>query len=498
LPMSAHAAVAFMAAARLGAISVPLFSGFGADAIAQRLNHSGAKALITVGAMTRRGQSVAVGATVEQALKDVAHPVDVIVADDHPGTYASWSDAIAHAKPVHDPVRVEADAPLLLVYTSGTTGAPKGAVLTHCGFAAKLSLDVRLCLDLKTADRWLWMSDFGWIIGPIMIASALMTGATLVLAQGAPDYPSPDRFWRLIEDHKVSFLGLAPTLIRGEMAKRELNLREIDLTSLRVVVSSGEPWTHSAWRWCFEQVCNETAPILNWSGGTEISGGILTGTVIEPVKPLAFSTAVPGMGVDVYNGEGSSAAPGEIGELVLTNPSMGLTRGLWDDDQRFLDAYWTDFPDVWKHGDLASRDQDGFFHLHGRSDDVLKIGGKRTGPSEVEDLLVATQLVSDAAVVGLSDDRAGQAIACVCVRADDGAPDEDVSQRLSAAIVDGLGRPYRPKLIGFVDELPKTRSGKVIRRLVSAVLAGRPAGDVSSLANPRSLDAIKALANLSP
>lgn len=484
LPMTIEAVVAFMAAARLGAITVPLFSGFGADAIAQRLSHSRARVLLSVSEMVRRGRTISTLELIEKARAKAGHSMEVLLAGEEVGPFLSWRQLCADAEPVLEPEIVDADAPLLLVYTSGTTGAPKGALLTHCGFAAKTCVDLQLCMDLRRGDRWLWMSDFGWIIGPIMVTASLMAGATLVLAEGAPDYPEPDRFWRLVQGHRVTFLGVAPTLIRSEMAKAALNLSHYDLSALRLVVSSGEPWTEKAWFWCFDNVCRQQIPIINWSGGTEISGGILTGTLTQPLRPLAFSAACPGMGVDVFDASGQGVGPGELGELVLRNPSIGLTRGLWADEERYLQTYWSDFPDIWKHGDLVSRDEDGHWYLHGRSDDVLKIAGKRTGPSEIENLLVATGLVSEAAVVGLSDERAGQALACVCVAVDDGLPGDQRIECLTQAVVEGLGRPYRPKLIALVADLPKTRSGKVLRRVVTAALSGREVGDLATLANP--------------
>ncbi len=491
MPMIPEVVVGFMAVARLGAITVPLFSGFGADAIASRLEHSGAKVILTVGSMSRRGVDVPTAPVLRQAMERSGQTPVVVASGNTEASFLSWEELIVSATPVREAEIVNADDPLLIVYTSGTTGKPKGAVLTHCGLTGKLILDLQLCLDLKPTDRWLWMSDFGWIIGPIMIGASLMTGNVLVMAEGAPDYPEADRIWKLIEETKVTYLGVAPTLIRSTMAKGLQTLDGYDFSSLRVLVSSGEPWTEEAWFWCFDKICKRNIPILNWSGGTEISGGILTGTVIHPLKPLKFSAVVPGMGADVFDAAGKPVEIGQVGELVLNKPSIGLTRGLWNDQERYIETYWSDFGSAWKHGDLASRDADGYWVLHGRSDDVLKIGGKRTGPSEIENLLVGSGLVADAGVFGLSDDRAGQAIGCICVLAA-GVPDTaDTRTQLQESVVRGMGRPYRPKFIGFVDELPKTRSGKVVRRVISAAVTGKHVGDVSSLANPDVIDQIR-------
>ena len=493
MPMLPAVAVTFLAIARLGAVVVPLFSGFGSEAIVTRLQDANARVLIAAKSFKRRGKEISTLSILDE-VKSKLPAIDKIIlfGTDIPGEYLSWNDLIATAEPLMEPVIVEADAPLLLVYTSGTSGRPKGAVLTHCGFPAKMALDLQLCLDLKPSDRWLWMSDFGWVIGPIMIGGALMTGCTLIMADGAPDHPEEDRIWRLLEKYGVSFFGVAPTLIRAQMQKSQTGLLGYDLDTIRIVVSSGELWTNESWHWCFDNVCRRNAPIINWSGGTEISGAILTGTVVQALKPLSFTAKVPGMGVDVVNGSGEKLGANQVGELVLRNPSIGLTKSLWNDDQRYLETYWSEFGTLWRHGDLVSYDEDGFWFLHGRSDDVLKIGGKRTGPSEIESLVLNTGLVTESAVVGLPDDKAGQVVACVCVRTpgDDEKAEPEIEDAISQAVVDGMGKPYKPRIILFVNDLPRTRSGKVIRRVIAAILAGREPGDISTLA---SLDAITEL-----
>jgi acetyl-CoA synthetase len=344
-------------------------------------------------------------------------------------------------------------------------------------------------MDLKPGDRFLWMSDMGWLVGPMLVFGGLLVGATVVLAEGAPNYPQPDRLWRLVERHRVSYLGLAPTIARLSMQLPDETVAERDLSSLRVMISTGEPWTPEAWHWTFERVGRRRVPLLNYSGGTEV-GGILTGTVIHPLKPCAFAGPVPGTGADVVDADGVSVGPGVTGELVMRTPSIGLTRGLWHDRERYLDSYWSRLPDLWVHGDFASRDADGMWYVHGRSDDTLKIAGKGTGPSEIEALLMGTGLLVDAVAVGTPDPIKGTAVVCVCV-ARPGVDEAAAAKTLSAAVVAGLGGAFRPAEVVFVDDLPRTRNLKVMRRVVRSAWLGEEPGDLSTLVNPESVQAIR-------
>ncbi len=499
LPNLPQAAVAMLAVAKIGAVVLPMFSGFGADAIAQRLNDGRASAVITVDGSLRRGKPVGAKSVVDEALASCPGVRHVITLrhlptphDWRPGRDHWWHELVASA-----PARVEdvpteampADDPFLLVFTSGTTGKPKGVVHSHCGFPVKTALDLSLCMDLKPEDRFLWMSDMGWLVGPMLVFGGLLVGCTVVLAEGAPNYPEPDRLWRLVERHRVSYLGLAPTIARLSMTLPEAVMAERDLRSLRVMVSTGEAWTPEAWHWTFDRVGQRRVPLLNFSGGTEM-GGILTGTVIHPLKPCAFAGPVPGTGADVVDDTGASVAPGVTGELVMRTPSIGLTRGLWHDRERYLQSYWSRLPDLWVHGDFASRDADGHWYVHGRSDDTLKIAGKRTGPSEIEALLMGTGLLQDAAAIGIPDPIKGAAVVCVCVA----RPETDTraaAGALSAAVVAGLGGAFRPAHVLFVTDLPRTRNMKVMRRVVRAAWLGEPPGDLSTLVNPEAVQAIR-------
>ncbi|MDP6563259.1 MAG: AMP-binding protein [Alphaproteobacteria bacterium] len=502
MPMIPEVVAAFFATIRLGAVAVPLFSGFGHEAIATRLNDAGATGVITVDSTRRRGRQIAMKAVMDQALEEVPTVRRQIVLRDHDDEIA-WDEVrdrdwreITEGQPDFVPASiVAADHPMLLVYTSGTTGKPKGTVLSHVGFTVKISFDLLVCMDLKPDDRLMWISDFGWVVGPMITTVSTLAGATMVLVEGTPDYPDPGRMWRLVEQHEVSFLGVAPTTIRGLMRAGTEEVDKWDLSSLRVVPSTGEPWTDEAWNWCFEHVCGGKAPLFNWTGGTEIGGGILVTTMMHPLKPCCFGGSIPGMEADILDDAGNSVPAGEVGELVLRAPSIGLTRGLWQDPERYLETYWSVYPDIWRHGDWASRDEDGLWYVHGRSDDTLKIGGKRTGPAEIEGLVMATGLVSEAAAIGIPDPRAGQQVMCVCVPAPGVAADEATAGELRNAVAAGLGHAFRPQAMLFVSDLPKTRNMKIMRRVVKAAVLGRDPGDLTALVNPEAVDEVAAAAS---
>ena len=492
LPMVPEVAIAFFAVAKIGAIVLPLFSGFGANPIADRLNDAAAKAVLTIDGTYRRGKTVAMKPVLDEALVQVPSVRDVFVLK-HVGIETPmqasrdhwWGDEGAAQSTTADPEQMPADDPLLLVFTSGTTGKAKGAVLTHCGFTAKVALDLGLCMDFKPGDRLLWMSDMGWLVGPIIVVGATLLSGTLVLAEGAPDYPQPGRIWRLIQDFRVSFLGIAPTVARALMQYGDEEVTRYDRSSLRIIASTGEPWNPDSWMWVFEKVGDARVPLLNYSGGTEIGGGILTGTVLHPLKPCSFAGSVPGHGAAVVDMQGQDVPRGQVGELAMRVPSIGLTRGLWKDPQRYLDSYWNTIPGMWVHGDFASIDADGYWYVHGRSDDTIKVAGKRVGPAEVESVLLETGLIVEAAVIGAADPVKGQALVCVCVAKQS---DPALGERLAQAVAKEFGAPFKPRAVVFGAELPKTRNMKVMRRAIRTLVDGKAPGDLSSLVNPESID----------
>lgn len=501
LPNIPDAIVAFFAVAKVGAVVLPLFSGFGASALADRLNDAGAKMVITADGTFRRGAVVAMKAVVDEAAASVPSLKRVVVIrrTGHEVMMRPNRDCWLHevAVQAYGPVLTEemdAEDPLMLMYTSGTTGKPKGTVHTHCGFPAKMALDLGLMLDVKKTDRLLWLSDMGWLVGPMIAVGTTLLGGTMLLAEGGPDYPDAGRMWRLIDEHQISFLGLAPTMARSFIKNGGGGIEQHSLGSLRICASTGEAWTPEAWWWTFDKICRRRIPILNYSGGTEVGGGILSGTVMHPMKPCAFTAPIPGMGADIVDAEGSPVEAGVVGELVLRAPSVGLTRSLWRNDERYIASYWSFIPGLWHQGDWAYIDKDGFWYILGRSDDTLKIAGKRTGPAEIEGLLTATGKVAEAAAVGLPDAVKGQAVACLVTLMPNLHWSEALRQELEQAVVSGLGPPFRPKFILPVSDLPKTRNMKIMRRVARAACLDENPGDISSLVNPSVVDEIRAAA----
>ena len=319
----------------------------------------------------------------------------------------------------------------------------------------------------------------------------------MLLYDGAPDYPAPDRLWSLVERRRVSVLGISPTLVRSLMQQGEEPVRRHDLSSLRILGSTGEPWNPDPWMWLFRTVGGGRLPIINYSGGTEISGGILGGNLLLPLKPTAFSAPVPGMAADVVNERGEPVR-GQVGELVIRRPWIGMTRGFWNGPERYLETYWSRFPGLWTHGDWAAVDADGLWYILGRSDDTIKVAGKRIGPAEVESILVSHPAVAEAACVGVPEPVKGQEIVCFCVLRAGGIADNALAEELRERVAQGLGKPLKPRAIYFVGDLPKTRNAKVMRRVARAAFLEEPVGDLSSLENPAAVEEIRRLRQLPP
>jgi len=500
MPMCPELAAAFFAVIKLGGIVLPLFSGYGVDAVASRLQDSGARFLFTADGFWRRGQRVAMRAAADAAV--LASPsVDRVVVVARLGDTAalgpkgvSWTDFVAGQPTTCATEPMPADAPLMLLYTSGTTGRPKGAVHSHCGFPIKAAQDMMHAHDVHAGDTMYWVSDIGWMMGPWELFGMTLLGGTALLYDGAPDYPGPDRLWALVERHQVNILGVSPTLIRSLMRHGDAPVRRHDVSSLRILGSTGEPWNPEPWRWFFDVVGGSALPIINYSGGTEVSGGLLAGCVMTPLKPAAFSGPPPGIAADVVDDQGRPVR-GQVGELVVRAPWMGMTHGFWNDTQRYEETYWSRFPGVWVHGDWAAIDDDGLWYVLGRSDDTIKIAGKRLGPAEVESVLVEHPAVVEAAAVGIPDELKGQALACFCVVRPGVATSPALIEELRALVVERLGKPLRPSVVLVVPDLPKTRNAKVMRRVIRAAYLGEDLGDLTSLENPRAVEAIVEIRN---
>jgi len=496
LPMSPEAAIATLAIARIGAIYTPCFSGFGASAVASRLQDCEAKMLITADGFHRRGQIVKMKETADAAVASCPSITTVLVyrrlGREVPwitGRDRWWDDEVAHESERAPALAVEADRPCIIIYTSGTTGRPKGAVLTHGGFLVKCAHDFAYLMDVGQDDRLFWLTDLGWLMGPMALAAALSQGGTAVVFEGVPDYPKADRLWSLVERHRITVMGLSPTAVRAIMPHGVELPGAHDLSSLRIIGSTGEPWNPEPYRWLFDTIGHGRLPIINYSGGTEISGGIIGCFPIAPIKPCAFAGAIPGMAADVFD-ENGKPVRGQVGELVITKSWPGMSQGFWRDPARYEETYWSRWSDVWVHGDWALIDEDGFWYIQGRSDDTLKIAGKRLGPAEVESVLVDHPAVAEAGVIGVPHEVKGEAIICFVVL----KPGQGASEPLRAALVDrvaaAMGKALKPERVLFARELPKTRSAKIMRRVIRATYLGKEPGDLSSLENPAAVRAL--------
>jgi acetyl-CoA synthetase len=494
LPMSPQVAIASHACAHLGAVQVPIFSGFAAPAIAARLADAKAKALITADGSLRRGQVVPMKEIADEAVQGAPTVTHTVVwrrlgLDDVPMTFGRdrwWDELVADTSGGLSPVQVSSEHPYLLAYTSGTTGKPKGALHVHGGFLASIAREVAYQTDVKPGDRIHFATDMGWIMGPWTVVGGGACGATVVYGEGAPDFPS-DRIWRLVESERVTMLGVSPTLVRALIPNGE---PEADLSSLKAICTTGEPWNRDPYLWLVEHVGGGKTPIINCSGGTEVGACFLATCITEPIKPVALGFPALGQDMDVFDADGQPVR-GEVGELVCKRPWPGMTRGIWGDDERYLEAYWRRFPGVWTHGDWASIDDDGYWFLHGRSDDTLNIAGKRIGPAELESAAVAHHAVAEAAAIGVPHDVKGEVAWIFCVLRPDTDATPACALEISNAVTDELGKAFKPERIVFVPALPKTRSAKIVRRAVRARVLGKDPGDLSSLENPDALDEIE-------
>ena len=500
MPMSPECVAIFLACAQVGAVIAPLFSGYGAGAIASRLADCEARLLCVTDGFVRRGKPVDLLSIAVEAAAGIPSLRHLLVVRQlgasatpmRPPRDIGYAELLASQSPHQEVADTDADATFMLIYTSGTTGRPKGTVHVHGGFPVKATQDMAHCFDVRSSDRLLWYTDIGWMMGPWAICGALTLGATLVLYDGVPDHPGPDRLWSVVERHRVSVLGVAPTVVRSLMRHGDQPVRAHDLSSLRVLGSSGEPWNDEPWAWFLETVGGRRCPIVNYSGGTEVSGGILGGNLLTPLRPGAFAGPVPGMVADVLDQAGEPVR-GEVGELAVRMPWPGMTRGFWKDPQRYLDTYWSRFPGVWVHGDWAEVDADGLWYIRGRSDDTIKIGGKRLGPAEVENALVGHPAVAEAAAIGVPDPVSGEALIAFAVLRAGIRDTAGLRLELMASVEAELGRALRPRAIEVVRELPHTRNAKVLRRVVRAVYLGIDPGDLSSLENPGAIEALAAL-----
>ena len=496
MPMVPEAVIAAYACAKIGAIYLPIFSGFGAPAVATRLNDAGCKLLFTADGFYRRGQKVAMKPVADEAVAQSPTVERVVVfkrfTDMDPPMGPrdiSWGSAFEGRSTDHVAEPLDPETPFMIAYTSGTTGKPKGSVHVHGGFLVKIASEVAYQLDAKPGSVLYWVTDMGWIMGPLEMVGGHAAGAAVFMYEGAPNYPGPDRLWRMIADHRIDILGISPTLVRALMPAGEEPVDAHDISSLRILGSTGEPWNPEPYRWFHEVVGKGRCPIMNLSGGTEVGACFLGQSPVIPTKVCSLGTPSLGMAMDVFDNDGEPIR-GEVGELVCTKPWPSMTRGFWGSNERYLDTYWSRFDGVWVHGDWATVDEDGYWFLHGRSDDTMNIAGKRIGPAEYESAAVNHPAVVECAAVGIPDEVKGTAVWCFCILRPGAEPTPELAAEITTEVTDELGKAFKPSEIRFVEELPKTRSAKILRRAIRAKVLGEDPGDMSSLENPSALEAI--------
>jgi len=502
MPVLAETVIALYAIYKIGAIAVPLFSGFGPEAVALRLNDVEAKVVVTADEFLRGGRKIPLKPTLDVALETVASVQAVLVVarglGERAGETPNLADPVAIAMtPGRDHLwqtlvdtaaaecateRMDPEDPCMVSYSSGTTGSPKGIVHVHGGIAVKTAETGVFVYDTRPDDVSFMITDFGWMMGQLPLFSAHAVGAALVIYEGSPMYPTPGRLYELIEKYRISSFGAPATALRLLKTYAEPFRVRADLSSLRILGHTGEPIDEDTWNW-YLALTGGRAPIMNGSGGTEVFAEILASTVMHSLKPCCLGET-PAVGPMVVDEQGQPVPKGGSGYLVFTLPQPAQTRGFWKNPQKYLDTYFPLGKELWWQGDMVRVDEDGFwFHL-GRADDVIKVSGRRTGPGEIEDVLNAHPGVFESAVIGVPHPVKGSEIVAFVV-ANPGVQGAQVEEaELISRVADALGRPYEPGAVHTVKELPKTRTQKIVRRLIKQRYLGEPLGDTSSVMNP--------------
>jgi acetyl-CoA synthetase len=497
LPMIPEAAVAMLACARIGAVHSVVFGGFSADSLKERINDSQSKLVVTSDGGWRRGSQVALKAAVDTALENNACAgIEAVIVFCRTGQDITmvdgrdhwWHDLSKTAEPVTEPVSLDSEAPLFILYTSGSTGKPKGILHTSGGYLTQATATMKWTFDVREGDVYWCTADVGWVTGhSYVVYGPLACGATVLMYEGAPDFPARDRFWKIIADHKVSIFYTAPTAIRAFMKWGTEHLEHHDLSSLRLLGSVGEPINPEAWMWYHEHVGHGNCPIVDTWWQTETGAHMITPLPgIVATKPGSATRPFPGIDIDVVDESGETVPNGNGGFLVIKSPWPGMLRTLWGDDDRYKSVYWSKFGDknLYFAGDGARKDEDGYIWLLGRVDDIMLVAGHNISTMEVESALVEHPAVAESAVIGKTHDVKGQAIAAFVSVKEGVVADDALAKELKAFVGAKLGPICRPDDILFTAELPKTRSGKIMRRLLRDIAEGRALGDTTTLADP--------------
>ena len=494
LPMIEESILAILASAKIGAIQTVIFSGYSSESLKIRLQDCNAKILFACDGFQRKGKPISQKSTIIQAIKNTSIEKIILVPYKGIDKYEQsdillhYDELVSSESFMHDTEITDSEDPLFILYTSGTTGKPKGVVHVHGGFSVFSGHQSSFLIDVTKNDVLLWPADIGWITGLVWnVYGLLIQGASAVIYDGALDYPDFNRIWDMLDKYNVTIFGISPTAVRLLKKNNVSPLEFHSLNKIKNIPTTGEPLDEDSWHWLYEKVGNKKIPIMNLSGGTEIGGALLSVFPGMKLKPSTVGIPCPGFHLDVYDENGNSVRE-KNGYLVIKSPWPAMTKGLLNDDKRYLDTYWSKFENVWFHGDYVFVDKDGLWYMKGRADDVINVSGHRLSTAEIEQTAITHQKISDAASIAIPDDITGEAIVLFVVV--ENKKDSSIDKELSEYISQKIGKLARPKFIFVLSDLPKTRTGKIMRRLLKSKILGLDLGDLSSLENPQVLNEI--------